>query len=162
MPRTYYFLGTTKRETTTSTIVSEWQRLRTVGMINRQLCDFRQCWRYCGIPWRWSRGRAPDTSRDIFPPFSHSITMQKRLLLRHSKQLTQKWDDDDHQYRQTTASNQQSADLWPHLRPCEARICKCYHCSCSTSGDIFRQSLHVDGTSLTKLTVRYIRGGVRT
>ena len=87
--------------------------------------------------------------------FTHSVTTKIDYWWWQSKEYTQKWLDNDHEQRQTTASNQQSTTFYSFFRPCETRICK-FHCHrCSARWDIVRESLHVNYTQLTKLTVYF-------
>ena len=80
VPRTQSFLETTEREKTTSTMVDDRQRLRTMDRINQQSTkqiNHRKRW---DLQWHWFHFRALDPSREIDAPFSHTTNNEKSTI----------------------------------------------------------------------------------
>ena len=133
-------LETTGREKTTSTMVNDRQQLQTMGMRNQQQLKLRQYRKLWVVRWRWSHFRAPDPSRDILSEVSHTTTTKNRLYYDKVCKSTQKWADDDRQYRQTKKDNQQSIKKRIQFAARGTRLCKFHRRSCSTGGAIDAQS----------------------
>ena len=138
---------------TPSTMVNERRQLRMIEVGNQQSSNLHQCRKLWVIRWRWSHFRAPDPSRDINVETLRSAT--KKTTTDHDKASNrrQKRADNDRQHRQTKTINQQSTIACQYFRSIATKLCKCYHRSFSTRGDILAESSHGNRTRLTKLTV---------